>query len=64
MSDKNKLGLVKQLIDNYYEFFSTTDDAKNGDRLEVVLDSIYTILTWEDGADDNCGGCSCHGASA
>ena len=65
MSDKTKLDLIRQMIDNHFEFFSSSDDAKNSAALEVLLDSIYTILYYDgDEKEEGCGGCSCHGASA
>ena len=59
MSENTKLNLIRQLIDNHYEFFSSSDDAKNSAALEVLIDSIFTILQYE-GDDDRC----CHCAEA
>ena len=60
MSDKTKLSLISRLIDNHYEFFSSADDAKNSAALEVLVDSIFTILQYDGDDDNRC----CHCAEA
>lgn len=54
MSDKTKIALISQLIDNHYEFFSSSDDTKNSAALEVVLDAIFTILNFEGDEEEGC----------
>jgi len=60
MSDKTKLKLIVQLIDNYYELFSSSDNASNAAHMASTLDAIFTIA-WLNEDEEEGNKCSCSG---
>ena len=53
MSDKAKLAIISEIISHYYEFFSTSDDARNVAALEAILDAIDTVIRYDEEDDAN-----------
>ncbi len=64
MTDSVKLGLVKELVENYYDMFSSLDDARNGIALDVVLSCINTIVWFEEKCETAQGTCETEAAKA
>ena len=48
MKAKTKIALINQMIDDYYEFLFTTDDAKNAATMETILSAISAIGRYDE----------------
>lgn len=44
MNDKTKLGLIDQMIANYYEFCSFDDQGMNAGSLQMLIGCIEAVL--------------------
>ncbi len=48
MNDKTKLGLIDQMIANYYEFCSFDDNGMNAGSLQMLIGCIEAVIMQDD----------------
>ena len=58
MSDECKIKIVRQMIQNYYEFLFSDDSVCNSATLEALISDIDVVLGYE---PENAKACSCSG---
>ena len=53
MNDKTKLGLIDQMIANYYEFCSFDDNGMNAGSLQMLIGCIEAVIMQDDEEEED-----------
>lgn len=48
ISEKDKLGLIKAMSEEYVKYGAYSDDAKNASALDELVNCIWCVLTYGD----------------